>query len=57
MGRLELKGHSNLSMSKFLSTNLTELQKTKAFENGGENIDKLFVRDVYLDTTPRLDWP
>jgi hypothetical protein len=28
MGRLELKGHSNLSMSKFLSTNLTELQKT-----------------------------
>ena len=27
----------------------------EAFENNGENIDKLFVKDTYLDTTPRLD--
>lgn len=52
---MDFTGGSTLSMAKFLSTNLTDIQKNKAFMNRGEGIDKLFVKDVYIDTTPRAD--
>ena len=57
LGRLNLNASSNLQMSKFLSVNMNPNQKQskhcilEAFLNRGENLERLFAHDVYIDNT------